>query len=66
MFKRLEEIIKNVKGNVLTIGLDESLLNSFKNNNMVNLYSISSENIGNYLKIWKSKKNIVQSTPTCL
>ena len=44
MFKRLEEIIKKVKGNVLTIGLDESLLNGFNNNNMVNLYSISNEN----------------------
>ena len=55
MFKRLEEIIKKVKGNVLTIGLDESLLNSFKNNNMVNLYSISNENA--HRGIFSRKKN---------
>lgn len=43
MFKRLEEIIKNIDGNVLVIGLDDNLLSKFDKNNKVNLYSISSK-----------------------
>lgn len=42
MYKSLEEIIKNLKGNVLTIGLDNKLINMFDKNNKVNLYAISS------------------------
>lgn len=55
MFKKLEEIIKKIDGNVLTIGLDENLLNKFSKNNNVNLYAISSnENNGKLFN--KSKK----------
>ena len=43
MFKRLEEIIKKLQGNVLVIGIDDELLDSFKTNNYVTLYSITSE-----------------------
>lgn len=42
MFNKLEEIIKKVEGNVLTICLDDKLINSFNNNNKINLYSIES------------------------
>ena len=42
MFKKLEEIIKNIEGNVLVIGLNDNLLNKFDKNNKVNLYSIYS------------------------
>ena len=42
MYNRLSEIIKKVKGNVLVIGLDDALLDKFKSNNIINLYSISS------------------------
>lgn len=44
MFNRLKEIIKKLEGNVLTIGLDDEILDSFKSNNNVNLYAISYEN----------------------
>lgn len=40
MFNKLEEIIKKVEGNVLTICLDDKLMNAFNNNNKINLYSI--------------------------
>lgn len=42
MFKKLEEIIKKIDGNVLVIGLENNLLDKFDKNNKVNLYSISS------------------------
>lgn len=42
MFNRLEEIIKQINGNVLTVCLDEKLMNNFENNNKINLYSIDS------------------------
>ncbi|MBQ9072472.1 MAG: hypothetical protein IJY25_04890 [Bacilli bacterium] len=42
MFKKLEEIIKKIEGNVLVIGLDNNLLDKFDKNNKVNLYSIAS------------------------
>lgn len=42
MFNKLEEIIKNTKGNVLVIALENKLLDVFDKNNKVNLYSISS------------------------
>jgi len=42
MFNALEEIIKKTKGNVLSVCLDEKLMNAFKNNNKINLYSIDS------------------------
>ena len=41
MFNRLGEIIKKTEGNVLVIGLNDELVDKFKNNNKVNLYAIS-------------------------
>lgn len=42
MFNKLEEIIKELKGNVLTICLDEKLMKYAYTNNKINLYSIDS------------------------
>ena len=42
MYNKLKGIIKKIKGNVLVIGFDDELLDGFKRNNEVNLYSISS------------------------
>ena len=47
MFNTLEEIIKKTKGNVLSVCLDEKLMNAFKNNNKINLYSIDSDSSSN-------------------
>jgi len=44
MFNRLEEIIKESKGNVLAVCLDNKLMETFDKNNKVNLYSIDSNN----------------------
>lgn len=44
MFNRLEEIIKDSKGNVLAVCLDNKLIEKFDKNNNVNLYSIDSNN----------------------
>ena len=40
MFKYLIDIIKNLKGNVLTIGIDDKLLNGFNKNKLVNVYTL--------------------------
>ena len=42
MYKKLEELIKNTKGNVLAICLDEKLIDEFDKNNNINLYSLTS------------------------
>ena len=42
MFNKLESIIKNCKGNVLTICLNSKLMDAFKNNNNIGLISIDS------------------------
>lgn len=42
MFKELEKIIKKCEGNVLTIGIDNKLLDIFDKNNKINLYAINS------------------------
>ena len=55
MFKKLEEIIKKIEGNVLVVGLDNNLLDKFDKNNKVNLYSIAS-NKSNGKVFGKSKK----------
>ena len=44
MFNKLEEIIKESEGNVLTVCLDNKLMDKFDKNNKVNLYSIDSNN----------------------
>ena len=56
MFNRLEEIIKNVEGNVLVIGLDDKLLTKFEKNNKVNLYSIYSNKTQSIFSKSKKKK----------
>ena len=53
MFKKLEDIIKKIEGNVLVISVDQSLISAFNKNNKVNLYSIDS-NKGS--KLGSSKK----------
>ena len=54
MFNKLEEIIKKCTGNVLVIGLDNKLLNSFNKNTLVNLFAINSNKSNGIFK--KSKK----------
>lgn len=44
MFNRLEEIIKKIDGNVLTVCLDDKLMKHVYDNNKINLYSINSNN----------------------
>ena len=55
MFNALENIIKNTKGNVLAIELDNKLLEYFDSNNRINLYSIYS-NTGKESKFGKKSK----------
>lgn len=50
MFNKLEEIIKKIEGNVLTVCLDDKLMDSFNNNNKINLYSIDSNKNKSKLK----------------
>lgn len=58
MFNRLEEIIKKVDGNVLSVCLDDKLMNAFNNNKKINLYSIDSNtNAGFIRKKSKRKTN---------
>jgi len=57
MFKTLEEIIKNIEGNVLVLGLDDKLLNKFKKNNKVNLYAIYSNKTNNNFFSKNKKKH---------
>ena len=42
MFNKLEEILKEIEGNVLTVCLDEKLMKFAYNNDKINLYSIES------------------------
>lgn len=42
MYKKLEEIIKNIKGNVFAICLDDKLMNVFDKNNKITIYSLVS------------------------
>ena len=55
MFNKLEELIKKIEGNVLSVCLDDKLIESFKNNNKINLYLIDS-NKGSGLFINKKKR----------
>lgn len=41
MFKELKKIIKDISGNILAISIDDKLLNYLKDNDNINLYSIS-------------------------
>ena len=59
MFNKLESIIKNCKGNVLTICLNSKLMDAFKNNNNIGLISIdSSEAEGKPSKILTKTKKL--------
>lgn len=70
MFNKLEEIIKKCEGNVLTLCLDNKLVNELNNNNKINLYVINSNestgfsknkrktNKGKVINIKKLKKYI--------
>lgn len=62
MYNKLEEIIKKASGNVLAVGLDDKLLNYFDKNNMVNLFSISSNK--NSKTGVKSRKKIFNNSKT--
>ena len=57
MFNRLNNLIKDFKGNVLVIGLDDKSLSYFNKNNKINLYSISKD----YSKsgIFKKKNKVL-------
>ena len=58
MFNKLEEIIKKTEGNVLSVCLDEKLMNHFDNNKKINLYSIDSNtSVGLIKKKHKRKTN---------
>ncbi len=54
MFNHLLSIITEIKGNVLTIGIDDKLLKGFKNNDCVNVYTLNKYNNS----FSKSKKRI--------
>ena len=54
MFNKLEGIIKKVDGNVLSVCLDDKLMNALNNNKHINLYSIDS-NSNNSSKFFKRK-----------
>ena len=54
----MEEIIKKVEGNVLTVCLDYKLMDKFDNNNRINLYSIDSNtSVGIFKNKNKRKTN---------
>ena len=59
MYKRLEELIKDTKGNVLTVCIDSKLIDEFYKNKNINLYSLTSDNDRNKIfgLIDKKKKN---------
>ena len=50
MFNKLEEIIKNIDGNVLSICLDDKLTELLLKNKNINLYSIDSNNNSRMIK----------------
>ena len=55
MFNKIEELIKDAKGNILTICLDEKLMKAFNKKENINLYAIDS-NIKSGLKSNSKKK----------
>ena len=58
MFNKLEEIIKKCEGNVLSICLDDKLMDAFNNNNKITLYSVdSNKSNGIFKNINKRKTN---------
>ena len=58
MFNKLESIIKNCKGNILTVCLDQKLMEAFNSNNNITLLSIESNSkLGTNSKTKKKKLN---------
>lgn len=57
MFKSLTEIIKELKGNVLTIGIDIKLIPTLMKNKYINVYSIDKSSTGILGKSKKRKNN---------
>lgn len=58
MFKYLLDVIKNMEGNVITIGIDDKLINGFKKNKKVNVYEINkSENVALFQKKKRKMSN---------
>lgn len=59
MFNKLENIIKNCKGNVLAVCLDDSLMEKLNKNNNIGLVSIeSSKNVSSGAKTSTKKKKL--------
>ena len=56
MFNKLEEILKEIEGNVLTVCLDEKLMKFAYNNDKINLYSIDSNTTNGLLGRKTSKR----------
>ena len=57
MYSRLSSLIKEFKGNVLVIGLDDKLIDYFNKNSSINLYSISRDNLPTVFKKSSKMKN---------
>lgn len=57
MFNKLEELIKKCEGNVLSVCLDDKLINLLNDNKKVNLYSIESNTNVSFFKKKKSKRS---------
>ena len=62
MYKYLIDILKKIEGNVIGIGLDTKLLDGFKNNNRVNVYTIDQAKPG--ISVSKRKKRTTSSGKT--
>lgn len=59
MYKYLLDIIKKIEGNVIGIGIEDKLLDGFKRNNKVNVYTIN-KSISR-ISFFKSKKRTTSS-----
>ena len=59
MYKYLLDIFKKIEGNVICVGIDYKLLDGFKNNNHVNVYTIDQAKPG--ISVSKRKKRTTSS-----
>ncbi len=62
MYKYLLDIFKKIEGNVICVGIDYKLLDGFKNNNHVNVYTIDQAKPG--ISVSKRKKRTTSSGKT--
>lgn len=62
MYKYLIDIIKNMEGNIIGIGLDDKLLDGFNKNKRANIYTIDKATSG--ITAGKSKKRTTSSGKT--